>query len=241
MPTALLFARGGTLVQLHVRQSSTVNDFLSALYCALRHRKEWCKKMTRTKANEVQKDYVAEVFEEKADAVAEGNEAESGTPVTPSDAVAMERSKVVGAAEDALEAEGNEAESGTPVTPSDAVAMERSKVVGAAEGVLETEGNEAVEEAMEGEETEDFEENANNTGAEKPGYVDYYLPPLADKPIGSYQTVTINGKNYQVRYGEWVKIPVGVRDILEEMVRQTMLLGKKIERLKEEKCITKIE
>ena len=41
----------------------------------------------------------------------------------------------------------------------------------------------------------------------------------ADAPIGSSQTVTINGKNYQVMYDEEVMVPRKVKLILDEKLR----------------------
>ncbi len=79
------------------------------------------------------------------------------------------------------------------------------------------------------------------TADQQSGYVEYCLPFLPGKKPGDFQTVTINGKNYQVKYGEKVMVPKGVRDVLEEMVQQSILIEKKVEELKKEKCITKIE
>lgn len=38
----------------------------------------------------------------------------------------------------------------------------------------------------------------------------------ADEPIGASQTVTVNGKNYQVMYDEEVMVPRKVKLILDE-------------------------
>lgn len=75
----------------------------------------------------------------------------------------------------------------------------------------------------------------------KDGYVKFCLPFLPGKTKGDYQTVTINGKNYQVKYGETVNIPVGVRDVLVEMLAQSELIDRKIAALKKERCISTIE
>lgn len=78
--------------------------------------------------------------------------------------------------------------------------------------------------------------------ATKEEYVDYCLPFLPGKEMGDFQTVTLNGKNYQVAYGVPVKVPVGVKEILDDMIRSQRLLKKKIDRLTEqERCIAKLE
>lgn len=73
------------------------------------------------------------------------------------------------------------------------------------------------------------------------GYVEYCLPFMPGVKPGDSQTVTINGKNYQVKYGERVRVPVGVKEILEEMVKANGLIEEKIKRLQQETCITKLE
>ena len=65
----------------------------------------------------------------------------------------------------------------------------------------------------------------------KEGYVEYCLPFMPDTKMGDAITVTINGKNTQVQYGVTQMIPIGVRDVLEEMVKQQMVVAKKIEEL----------
>lgn len=73
------------------------------------------------------------------------------------------------------------------------------------------------------------------------GYVTYCLPYLPGVKPGEYQTVTINGKNYQVKYGEPVRMPSGVAEVLQQMVKSRTRIEDKIKRLQEEKCITKLE
>ena len=73
------------------------------------------------------------------------------------------------------------------------------------------------------------------------GYVEYCLPFMPGVKPGDSQTVTINGKNYQVKYGEVVRVPVGVAEILKEMVKANGLIEEKIKRLQQETCITKLE
>lgn len=76
----------------------------------------------------------------------------------------------------------------------------------------------------------------------KEDYVEYCLPFLPGKKKGDSHTVTINGKNYQVQYGVNVKVPIGVKEILEEMVMQTELIDRRIRELTDkEKCIAKFE
>lgn len=81
----------------------------------------------------------------------------------------------------------------------------------------------------------------NGSGA-KQGYVKYCLPYLPGKQPGDSHTVTVNGRNYQVQYGEQVEIPAAVRDILEEMIAQSRLVLKKMRQMKDnDQCIAKFE
>ena len=73
-------------------------------------------------------------------------------------------------------------------------------------------------------------------------YVDYCLPFLPGRKKGDSHTVTINGKNYQVQYGVPVKVPSGVKEILEGMVMQNEMVERKIRELtKEERCLAKFK
>lgn len=73
-------------------------------------------------------------------------------------------------------------------------------------------------------------------------YVDYCLPFLPGRKKGDSHTVTINGKNYQVQYGVPVKVPAGVKEILEGMVMQNEMVERKIRELtKEERCLAKFK
>lgn len=92
---------------------------------------------------------------------------------------------------------------------------------------------------------EDLPDTENLTSAQSPQrneeYVDYCLPFMEGKRKGDSQTVTVNGKNYQVQYGIPTKVPIAVYSILQEMVAQSEILDKKIKALTEkEKCIATI-
>ena len=77
---------------------------------------------------------------------------------------------------------------------------------------------------------------------EKEEYVEFCLPFVPGKEMGDFQTVTLNGRNYQVQYGVTQKIPLGVKEILEDMLLSQRLIKRKIDELtKEEKCIAKFE
>ena len=75
----------------------------------------------------------------------------------------------------------------------------------------------------------------------KNGYVSYMLPFVPGANPGDSETVGLNGVNYQVQYGVQVEIPKGVAEILDRRQKQRVLLIKKIEEARKEKCITKIE
>lgn len=130
------------------------------------------------------------------------------------------------------------------VTHSEEVVQEETAAV---EAVEETQEVENEEDYSVGEQEPDGEEDAEVTEQAEPEtkneeYVDYCLPFLPGVDVGESQTVTLNGKNYQVQYGVPTKVPVGVKEILEDMVKQTRLIKDKIDRLsKEEKCIAKFD
>lgn len=111
---------------------------------------------------------------------------------------------------------------------------------------VEKADNEVTEDIAEPD-TQDAEENEETTPPSaddtvKEEYVDYTLQFLPGKEMGDYQTVTVNGKNYQVAYGVPVKVPVGVKEILDDMIRSQRLLKNKIDRLTEkDRCIAKLE
>lgn len=78
--------------------------------------------------------------------------------------------------------------------------------------------------------------------AENDGYVNYCLPFLPGKQPGDSHTVTVNGKNYQVQYGVPVRVPIAVRDILEEMIAQSRHVSRKMQEMKDnDRCIAKFE
>lgn len=90
-----------------------------------------------------------------------------------------------------------------------------------------------------GEETTYADDTANN---QKEEYVDYCLPFVPGKEMGDSQTVTVNGKNYQVRYGEQVRIPIAVKEILEDMLLSQKLIKRKTDELAgKDKCIAKFD
>lgn len=103
--------------------------------------------------------------------------------------------------------------------------------------------NQEAVEKVEKKETKDVVKTPqSDTDTVKEKYVDYTLQFLPGKEMGDYQTVTVNGKNYQVAYGVPVKVPVGVKEILDDMIRSQRLLKNKIDRLTEqERCIAKLE
>ncbi len=115
---------------------------------------------------------------------------------------------------------------------------ETAEAVAVNQEAVENADNEETEDVADIEKTEPKEAAEVN----KEEYVDYCLPFLPGKEMGDYQTVTVNGKNYQVAYGVPVKVPVGVKEILDDMIRSQRLLKKKIDRLtSQEKCIAKLE
>ena len=100
----------------------------------------------------------------------------------------------------------------------------------------------AIEEAVQEENSDRAEESASGKAERKDdGYVEYCLPFLPGVKPGDYQTVTINGKNYQVKYGENIRMPKGVADILKEMVKSYITTEEKAARLQKETCITVLE
>lgn len=82
---------------------------------------------------------------------------------------------------------------------------------------------------------------AETVAEEDDGYVVYTLPFLPGTNDGDYQTVVINGKNYQVKYGEPIRMPKGVAEVLQQMVNSTRVTNEKIKRLQQERCITTLE
>ena len=127
-----------------------------------------------------------------------------------------------------------ETEGGSTSSTADAVSL---PLEGKA---LRGETTEGRYEAEVAEEIADEEDTASENKKEE--YVDYILPFLPGKQMGDSQTVTINGKNYQVQYGVPVKVPIGVKEVLEDMVKAAQLLKKKIDRMtKEEQCIAKLD
>ncbi len=83
---------------------------------------------------------------------------------------------------------------------------------------------------------------AVKTDSKKAGYVSYCLPFLPGKEPGDSHTVTVNGKNYQVQYGERVEVPIAVRDILEEMIAQSRLVSQKMRQMEDnDQCIAKFK
>lgn len=53
----------------------------------------------------------------------------------------------------------------------------------------------------------------------------------AGEPIGASQTVTINGKNYQVMYDEEVMVPRKVKLVLDEKLKNEKLAEQRIARM----------
>lgn len=53
----------------------------------------------------------------------------------------------------------------------------------------------------------------------------------AGEPIGASQTVTINGKNYQVMYDEDVMVPRKVKLVLEEKLKNEKLAELRIAKM----------
>ena len=76
---------------------------------------------------------------------------------------------------------------------------------------------------------------------DKKGYVSYTLPFLPGISQGDVKIVTLNGRNYPVRYGVQEMVPPGVKEILDNMLYQSRLAEERIKEARKERCITKIE
>lgn len=98
-----------------------------------------------------------------------------------------------------------------------------------------------VAEAVVKENTKGEAEAAAEAKNEDDGYVTYTLQVIPGVVDGEYQTVVINGKNYQVKVGEPVRMPKGVAEVLQQMVASANATNKRIKSMRQERCITTLE
>lgn len=158
--------------------------------------------------------------------------------------------------EDLIQEQGASAADGTVIQDFDAPTLSEDRRTAESDSGAEdsratedSRGEEVSDVYAEGEKaSSDFAETENDTGSAKSGsgmkkgYVNYCLPFLPGKQPGDSHTVTVNGINYQIQYGEPVCVPVAVRDILEEMIAQSRHTARKIQELTgHERCIAKFK